>query len=74
MDPEPSPGSRVASDRRRPATTAVGAPVAQPLVGTSFDRRLHASYRQIGAVRQWLVRHVTPAGAFLFWAMLAAGA
>ena len=43
-------------------------------VGTRFDRRLHASYRQISSIRQWLVRHVTPAGAFLFWAMLAAGA
>ncbi len=39
-----------------------------------FDRRLHTSYRQINAIRQWFVRHVTPTGALLFWAMLAAGA
>jgi uncharacterized protein (DUF58 family) len=48
--------------------------VPPPGIGTRFDRRLHASYRQIAAVRHWFVRHVTPSGAFLFWAMLAAGA
>jgi len=39
-----------------------------------LDRRLHTSYRQFSAIRHWFVRHVTPTGAFLFWAMLAAGA
>lgn len=49
-------------------------PAEPPRPPSRFDRRLHASYRQISAIRRWLVRHVTPAGAFLFWAMLAAGA
>lgn len=38
-----------------------------------LDARLHRSYRVFFALRQWLWRHVTPAGALLFWAMLAAG-
>ncbi len=40
---------------------------------SSFDAKLHRSYRVFYALRQWLWRHVTPAGALLFWAMLAAG-
>lgn len=74
MEPEPpisgSSGSppRVTNTSRAPATPAPAT------LGTRFDRRLHASYRQISAIRHWLVRHVTPSGAFLFWAMLAAGA
>ncbi len=74
MDPEPLPsGSRVVSDPRSSRRNTAKDP-ARARVGTRFDQRLHVSYRQIAAVRQWLVRHVTPSGAFLFWVMLAAGA
>lgn len=38
-----------------------------------MQARLHRSYWLFFAVRQWLWRHVTPAGALLFWVMLAAG-
>lgn len=41
---------------------------------TRLDRRLHRSYWMFHAVRQWLRRHITPAGALLFWATLTAGA
>lgn len=40
---------------------------------TRLDRRLHRSYSFFLSFRQWMWRHVTPAGALLFWATLAAG-
>lgn len=39
----------------------------------TLDRRLHRSYWLLHAVRNWLWRHITPAGALTFWAMLVAG-
>jgi|GEM_PF-67111 len=74
MEPERSnPGSR-GPPPSAPNVPRAATDRARPTIGTPFDRRLHASYRQISSVRQWFVRHVTPSGAFLFWAMLAAGA
>ncbi|MCC7373269.1 MAG: DUF58 domain-containing protein [Verrucomicrobiales bacterium] len=48
-------------------------PSAGPPLSPRLDVRLHRSYRAFFAMRHWLWRHVTPAGALLFWAMLAAG-
>lgn len=39
---------------------------------TRLDRRLHRSYRQLFAAREWLWRRVTPTGALIFWGMVAA--
>jgi uncharacterized protein (DUF58 family) len=38
-----------------------------------MDRQLHRSYRQFYSIRRWLWRRVTPAGALVLWAMVAAG-
>ncbi|MBL9137633.1 MAG: DUF58 domain-containing protein [Verrucomicrobiales bacterium] len=59
----PPPGSQVPALPSRP----------EPALSPRLDARLHRSYRVFFALRQWLWRHVTPAGALLFWAMLAAG-
>lgn len=37
-----------------------------------MDRRLHRSYRQFHALRRWLWRRVSPAGALVVWSVVAA--
>lgn len=76
----PSPRQAQAKPNHRPPPHPAGGestpsqPNTHPTTIRPLDRRLHASYRQLSALRHWFVRHVTPAGAFLFWATLAAGA
>lgn len=61
---------------RPPPGTANTSPTLGPLPTDpipTLDRRLHRSYWLLHAIRHWLWRHITPAGALTFWAMLAAG-
>lgn len=57
----------------RPRTAPPSPASSRARKPTSFDRRIHRSYSTFHALRQWSVRHLTAAGALLFWAMLAAG-
>jgi hypothetical protein len=45
---------------------AAGAP-------TRLDRRLHRSYRKLFAIRRWVWTRISPAGALVVWALVAAG-
>jgi uncharacterized protein (DUF58 family) len=63
--------------RQAPGSDQRASPIAAkpsvPPLSPRLDARLHRSYRVFFSMRHWLWRHVTPAGALLFWAMLAAG-
>lgn len=45
----------------------------QKPAATRLESRLHRSYSLFFSLRLWFRRHVTPAGALLFWLMLVAG-
>ncbi len=40
---------------------------------TRIDRRLHANYRNLDAIRRWTWSRITPAGALVLWTMAGAG-
>lgn len=73
--PPPVPRAIHPTTRLPPAPHAALGPPGGTAISKA-DRitlRLHRNYWLFFSLRQWLWRHVTPAGAVVFWAMLVAG-